>query len=70
MKQLELFPICDDHKIKNLMKAITLSEGWSPCCSLDKLEEAGRIHHVLCQTVVKCFEKVIENECSVNSTSS
>ena len=69
MYQLDLFPTCDDDRINNLMRAIRLEPNWSPC-SLDKLEKAGRMYHVMSQTVAQCFERVIENECSVNSTSS
>jgi hypothetical protein len=70
MYQLDLFPTCDDDRINNLMRAIRLEQNYWSFHSIDKLEKAGRMYHVMSQTVAQCFERVIENECSVNSTSS
>lgn len=71
MNQLELFPTCDDNRIKNLLRAMKSDPTPSfSLCSVDKLEKAGRMYHVTCETVLKCFERVIEDECCVNSTNS
>ena len=66
MHQPELFPTYNDNRIIQLKKYMEMTEIWAPS-SVDKLEKAGRMYHVLCGTVSKCFDEVIGYERSINS---